>query len=131
MLFALFFSLLQLAAFIPGIYATIATTSASHRRLAHNFERRGSALDIASYLTVHNTERRLHNATDLSWSTEYAAKAEKWAGQCKFERTGGVLSDTPYGELHTAATGHFSIFSAIKQFINDARAYSACCFGSA
>jgi len=121
MLSVLVFSLLSLTAFIPRAYALVHGRSV-HR--AHELLRRGSAAQINTFLFEHNAVRRLHNATDLTWSTTYADKAAAWADKCQFQRTGGVLSNTPYGELHTAGTGIFPISTAILQFTKDALDYN-------
>jgi len=89
----------------------------------HSLLRRGSPAQINSFLFSHNAIRTAHNATGLTWSTEYAAMAEAWADKCQFKRTDGFLSDTPYGELHAAATGFFPISTAINQFAKDAEEY--------
>jgi pathogenesis-related protein 1 len=115
MLSIIVLSLLSLTTLLPAACAL-----PNHASPAHALSRRGSAAQINAFLFAHNTIRKVHNASDLTWSTELAAKAEKWADNCKFERTEGTLSEIPYGELHVAATGIFPISTAIKQFAQDA-----------
>ncbi|KAG6821499.1 hypothetical protein H0H93_000007 [Arthromyces matolae] len=85
----------------------------------HDLAKRGSSAQIDAFLYAHNVIRGTHNATSLTWSPEYAARAEVWADACEFTLTGGNLSATPYGELHTAATGNFNIPTAIGEFVKD------------
>ncbi|KAL8283978.1 hypothetical protein RQP46_005091 [Phenoliferia psychrophenolica] len=54
-------------------------------------------------LSAHNTVRSKHDAEDLEWSDELAAKAQLWANKCKFEHSGGSLG--PYGENLAAYAG--------------------------
>lgn len=113
MFFLTLLSLFSLAALLPSIYALPSGSP-------HALSRRGSPAQINSFLFSHNLIRAAHNAADLTWSTEYAVKAEAWADQCQFKRTDGLLNVTPYGELHAAATGLFPISTAINQFVKDA-----------
>jgi pathogenesis-related protein 1 len=119
MLFVVLLSFLSLS-LLPAAEAF----TPHHTSTAHALSRRGSPPQINSFLFAHNSIRKVHGAPDLKWSTDLAAKAEKWADNCKFERTEGVLSETPYGELHTAATGIFPISTAIAQFAADAVDYN-------
>lgn len=84
---------------------------------------RGTPVEISTFLFAHNSIRSAHNASDLTWSPDLAEKAELWADNCLFQRTEGLLSDAPYGELHAAATGPFPIPTAISQFTQDQAEY--------
>jgi hypothetical protein len=79
---------------------------------------------ISEFLAVHNDIRTTHNASSLTWSTDFAAKAAGWAGECLLQLTGGILSDIPYGELQVAASGSFSIQDALNTFIQDECKYT-------
>jgi pathogenesis-related protein 1 len=78
----------------------------------------------AEFVVAHNAIRAAHVAPPLSWSDDLAAKAASWVDQCHFRHTGGVLSDTPYGELHVAATGNFSVVDAVQTFVQDESDYN-------
>ncbi|KAG6842052.1 hypothetical protein C0991_003578 [Blastosporella zonata] len=108
-----------LATLLPTVHAAGQHTSATQ-----SLSQRASAADVSAFLTAHNAIREAHNATALTWSVTYAAKAELWANACKFMRTGGSLSATPYGELHAAGTGTFDIPTAIGQFAKDEDEYN-------
>ena len=79
---------------------------------------------ISEFLAVHNSIRVAHNASPLTWSNEFAAKAASWADECLLQLTGGILSDMPYGELQVAASGPFSIQDALNTFIQDECKYA-------
>ncbi|RDB20014.1 hypothetical protein Hypma_012791 [Hypsizygus marmoreus] len=120
MLFAILLSLLSLTVLLPGVHGL----PNNHHLHTAALSRRGSPAQINAFLFAHNVIRAAHNAADLTWSAEYAAKAEAWADQCQFKRTDGLLSGgTPYGELHAAATGLFPISTAIGQFAKDKGQY--------
>lgn len=112
LLFSSYF-LLAVSILFPVVHAF------GHASPAHSLLRRGSAAQINTFLNAHNVIRKTHNATALTWSLSYAAKAELWADACEFKLTEGKLDETLYGELHTAATGLFDITTAIKQFAKD------------
>ncbi|KAG5728496.1 hypothetical protein E4T56_gene19570 [Termitomyces sp. T112] len=109
-----------IAILLPVVYAF----GHSHTSAVHSLERRGSPAQIFTFLTAHNVIRKAHNATALTWSPAYAAKAELWADACNFKLTEGTLDEIPYGELHTAATGFFDITTAIGQFAKDKDSYN-------
>ncbi|KAG6832150.1 hypothetical protein H0H92_004881 [Tricholoma furcatifolium] len=117
MLFIAFFALIPFAVAVSAYAHSSAEQSES-------LARRASATQIRSFLSAHNTVRAAHNATALTWSTEYAARAVLWAEGCDFALTGGVLSTQTYGELHTAATGPFTIPTAIGEFTADQGGYN-------
>ncbi|GLB34051.1 putative SCP / Tpx-1 / Ag5 / PR-1 / Sc7 family of extracellular domains containing protein [Lyophyllum shimeji] len=96
----------------------------SHPSAAHALSKRGSPAQINAFLFAHNVIREAHAAPDLTWSTELASLAEEWADNCVFQRTEGILRETPYGELHVAATGVFPISNAINQFVLDEVEYN-------
>ncbi|KAG6903403.1 hypothetical protein C0995_005426 [Termitomyces sp. Mi166 len=112
---------LALFTLFPFLIATLlpVVDAFGHTSAAHSTERRGSPAQINTFLVAHNIIRKAHNATALTWSPAYAAKAEFWADACNFKLTEGKLDRKPYGELHTAATGIFDITTAIAQFIED------------
>jgi len=109
--------LLSLATLLPNIFVYAVPTT-------HSVTRRGSPAQINAFLFAHNIIRARHNAPDLTWSDEYAAKAEAWADNCQLKGTGGVLSPTQYGEHHVAATGLFPISTAIGLFSQDESEYN-------
>ncbi|KAG6817871.1 hypothetical protein H0H87_001703 [Tephrocybe sp. NHM501043] len=118
MLFMTLFAFL-IATLFPAAHATGQYVTTAHSLAL----RRAAAADASAFLDAHNDIRKAHNATALIWSAPYAAKAALWADQCKFTRTEGRLSTTPYGELHAAATGTFDIPTAIDQFVKDKGEY--------
>ncbi|KAJ8503168.1 hypothetical protein ONZ45_g11091 [Pleurotus djamor] len=90
-----------------------------------------SRMEIASraprqsiWLASHNAIRAEHGAAPLEWSPFLAAQAQRWANQCEFRSTNGVLSSIRYGENIVAGTGNFPIYAAVGQFIQDASSYN-------
>ncbi|KAF9057924.1 CAP domain-containing protein [Panaeolus papilionaceus] len=79
--------------------------------------------DIDTYLTSHNVIRAIHNATALEWSKPLALKARFWAGMCRFQHSGGILSSTTYGENIAAGSGDFPIEAAVATFVSDEDQY--------
>jgi hypothetical protein len=56
---------------------------------------RAATDDISAFLDGHNTVRAQHGAAPLTWNTDLANAALKWANGCVFEHSGGSLG--PYG----------------------------------
>ncbi|KAJ2914240.1 hypothetical protein MD484_g6174, partial [Candolleomyces efflorescens] len=77
--------------------------------------------DIADYLAGHNTIRRNHGASDLTWSDELASAAQKWANNCQWKHSGGAVG--PYGENLAAGT-NLGIRAAIKLWTDEVSDYN-------
>ena len=73
----------------------------------------------SDFLNAHNSIRAMHNASALTWSSDFAALAAAWANACHLQLTGGKLSNISYGELQVAASGSFPVSDAINTFIED------------
>jgi len=88
---------------------------------------RNSPAQRSAFLQAHNNVRTRYHAAPLLWSVFLAQLAEEWADACYFKHTNGILRDKPYGENIVAATGDFSVQSAVATFIQDK---SECCLAS-
>jgi len=115
------FSILAIISFVTLLPNILVHAAPS---FLHSVATRGSPTQINAFLSAHNVVRAAHNATALTWSKDYAEKAEAWADNCQLKRTDGSLSDTPYGEHHVAATGIFPISTAIGLFSQDVAQYN-------
>ncbi|EGO02028.1 hypothetical protein SERLA73DRAFT_71180 [Serpula lacrymans var. lacrymans S7.3] len=86
-----------------------------------------SAYDIDTdstllYLYAHNVYRAGYNASQLTWSTDLASKAQQWASSCQFKHINSELG--PYGENIAAGTGFFSIINAMEMFTQDQSSFN-------
>lgn len=106
-----------LASFFLLTLATlsVALSPATH---LHRHSKRASITQMTSFLSSHNLERLVRGARPLTWSSSLASKAEEWANSCQFRHSDGVLIDEPYGENIVAASGRFTVESAVKTFID-------------
>ncbi|RXW18244.1 hypothetical protein EST38_g7613 [Candolleomyces aberdarensis] len=77
--------------------------------------------DIADYLAGHNTIRRNHGASDLTWSDELASAAQRWANNCQWKHSGGAVG--PFGENLAAGT-NLGIRAAIKLWTDEVSDYN-------
>ncbi|KAJ2928781.1 hypothetical protein H1R20_g8314, partial [Candolleomyces eurysporus] len=77
--------------------------------------------DIADYLAGHNTIRRNHGASDLTWSDELASAAQRWANNCEWKHSGGAVG--PFGENLAAGT-NLGIRAAIKLWTDEVSEYN-------
>nr|AOC97493.1 pathogenesis related protein 1 [Flammulina velutipes]WKW83177.1 PR1 [Flammulina filiformis] len=81
-----------------------------------------SQADIDAYLKGHNDVRANHGANALTWNNDLSAAAQKWADNCVFEHSGGVLGS--FGENLSAGSGDFSIAAGIKGWTDEVKDYN-------
>lgn len=86
--------------------------------MPHNVAKNDFSMNASAYLSVHNVARMEHGAANLTWSNVLAEAAARWADNCKFEHSGGLVG--PFGENLAAGTGEFSASDAIDLWINEA-----------
>ncbi|BGP54805.1 hypothetical protein JCM8202_003313 [Rhodotorula sphaerocarpa] len=76
-------------------------------------------------LAAHNKLRAQHNATALTWNTELAAAAQKWADKCVFQHGGGTALNA--GEnisgYSASSASDSNVAYAISLWSNEASLY--------
>lgn len=111
----------------PSVFASSSLAFRTHHDALAARHGYLTAASIREFLDAHNTVRAQHGADALSWSTDLAEMAGKWADGCVFQPTEGKLSDDPYGENIVAATGKFGIEAAVNSFTQDEGTFSLFC----
>ncbi|CUA67490.1 Fruiting body protein SC7 [Rhizoctonia solani] len=78
--------------------------------------------EIDAYLKGHNDIRAQHGASALTWATDLAAAAAKWAGNCVWEHSKGQVGS--FGENLAAGTS-LGAAAAVKMWTDEASEYNA------
>ncbi|CAE6415913.1 unnamed protein product [Rhizoctonia solani] len=77
--------------------------------------------EIDAYLKGHNDIRAQHGASPLTWATDLAAAAAKWAENCVWEHSQGKVG--AFGENLAAGTG-LGAAAAVKMWTDEASEYN-------
>ncbi|CAE6447762.1 unnamed protein product [Rhizoctonia solani] len=76
--------------------------------------------EIDAYLKGHNDIRAQHDASSLTWATDLAAAAAKWAENCVWEHSQGQVGE--FGENLAAGTS-LGAAAAVKMWTDEASEY--------
>ncbi|CAE6441055.1 unnamed protein product [Rhizoctonia solani] len=107
---------------VPITVQASSTTAAAATPSAKVTETSSGNAEIDAYLKGHNDIRSQHGASALTWATDLAAAAAKWAGNCVWEHSKGQVGN--FGENLAAGTG-LGAAAAVKMWTDEASEYNA------